>query len=219
MPVRPRLPSTPQSLPGPCSRQVKYRKVRAGTLVTRPCPVVHVMVAGTALGVDLSKEPEMSFLVEFLLSSTRQLPAGWEQTPPTSDVITGEKGELVRFFNEISGEGGAVHPFRAEVETLRAQVFARTSALVTEALDGMDETTKRAHGFDDDDIDKAERAGESAASAGVAAWVHNAKMRVQELGTSGSGQSSGVHPADEAVEGSVPADPGASGAGPGGNRG
>eukprot|EP00306_Pavlova_sp_CCMP459_P013984 CAMPEP_0185195588 /NCGR_PEP_ID=MMETSP1140-20130426/35066_1 /TAXON_ID=298111 /ORGANISM="Pavlova sp., Strain CCMP459" /LENGTH=211 /DNA_ID=CAMNT_0027762569 /DNA_START=9 /DNA_END=644 /DNA_ORIENTATION=+ len=92
------------------------------------------------------------------MSSGVELPAGWEVQRVPADPLTGEKGDRWNFSNVISGNEGTVHPYRAEVLTVRIQVARRTAEIIEEELSQMDANAKRVHGYDDDDIDRAERA-------------------------------------------------------------
>lgn len=106
-----------------------HRALRARALRLRPSAVVDIMVAATALDLDLMREPEMAWLAEFVLSADCTLAAGWVEDRGDGLADDGVVG--TRFKNAVSG--GKVrdaHPFRVEVHAMRAAVDARAAELL-----------------------------------------------------------------------------------------
>lgn len=126
--------------------------MRGKLLRHRPCPVPDIFVAASALDVDLTHEPEMAWLVEFLLSCNNTLPAGWLEQGEAEDALPGDPtSSQTRYSNVITSLGGLAHPFRVEVAAMRSAVDARTQARLTEQLQGMSADERAEHGFVEDD--------------------------------------------------------------------
>ncbi|KAG8464424.1 hypothetical protein KFE25_003487 [Diacronema lutheri] len=99
-----------------------YQRVRAQAVRLRPCALPEIMVAASALELNLPRMPELAWLPEMLVSCPPSfLPAGWFEWEDVNP-LTGNARSF--FANDVSAlpDERSAHPFRVEVRTVHGIV-------------------------------------------------------------------------------------------------